>query len=875
MTISLGVEAAGGVRAGGVPSPRSGFLGMRVTFSRRIVASGVCAALVALVGVASRGREPTAEPFLRDGRAGPTGATLGARSALVPLPHLWPRTTGSLARMAAALPFTPPAPRPANGPALLQPERQTAPTVTLPAAPALPDQPSTADGASATPPRAPAPASGAAARPRRIDRAVRAVQFVKPAAEPAAGAPAPLPLPGTVAEPVEGTPRRGPVAAWINGARGGRDGVASAPVPAPLAVGSRLGERLRAAERNLSDRLAALRGSTAAEPPVSDGLAEPGGWPRPVALHAQLALVREEAAAPVAEWVDDTRSALDLVAATAGPADALAAEPLALLGEAPAAGLRVADTLSDPTRAAALRRAALAVSRRATVWRAAALVRQATGLAPGEAERCEAETERLLDALERFEATQSPVDGQTASLALATLAGLSHDEPRRLAAAARDHYVAANLRVAVHRSLVERLLPDAEVDRGVVDDTILGRQVRGRRTVERTTGLRFVPDPDELSFDIEVRGHVESQTVTESGPVALSSRGVSAFTVHKPVKLSSTGLLFGAAHGIASNRSQLAGIETSFDSVPLMRGLVRTMARNQHDDNLPEANREVVDKIVSQACREVDRKAEQQFVEASQRIRGKVWTPLVKLGLEPTPVGMETTADLATLRLRLAAAGQLAAHTPRPRGPDDALFALQLHESALNNAFDRFGLAGRRLALEDLFRLLAEKVGREPQLPDDLPEGVTVAFAASQPLRVGFRDGLVHLRMALDAIESGRRDWYDVVVQVAYRPRAGSMQVFLDREGPVQLSGPGHQGRIEIALRTIFGKVFPKERPIALVPPQVQDHPKLAGMPVAHLAVTDGWLAFALAAPPAAAPAPATAAAPQAADKPTRRLLVR
>jgi hypothetical protein len=113
-----------------------------------------------------------------------------------------------------------------------------------------------------------------------------------------------------------------------------------------------------------------------------------------------------------------------------------------------------------------------------------------------------------------------------------------------------------------------------------------------------------------------------------------------------------------------------------------------------------------------------------------------------------------------------------------------------------------------------------------------------------------------------------------VIVQVAYRPRAGTTQVYLDREGPVQLSGPGHQGRIEIALRTVFGKVFPKERPLTLFPAQMAEHPKLVGMPVSHLAATDGWLALALAAPPPAA-APATAAAPPQPEKPTRRGVVR
>jgi hypothetical protein len=103
--------------------------------------------------------------------------------------------------------------------------------------------------------------------------------------------------------------------------------------------------------------------------------------------------------------------------------------------------------------------------------------------------------------------------------------------------------------------------------------------------------------------------------------------------------------------------------------------------------------------------------------------------------------------------------------------------------------------------------------------------------------------------VALDAIESGRRNWYDLVAKVAYRPVAVGPQVMLEREGPVQIGGPGHEGRMEIALRVIFGKIFAKERLVALVPAKVAENPKLAAMRAVQAVATDGWLAIALAEP--------------------------
>jgi len=614
------------------------------------------------------------------------------------------------------------------------------------------------------------------------------------------------------------------------------------PATKPTVPVPRLGLRLRMGERLLGRDRPGDPVAPAAE--TRNGLADIRSWPIPHKLLQQLdALGSTPHTDATRTWAGASREQLDAVLATAGPRDAAAPTALVTLGEAVHAGMGIADVTTDHTQASATRRAALALARRIALWRAA------TGLCvdagPGDI-RMEAEIARLLDAVERFELSTMPEDAAVAARAAVVLEAAGHPSAVGLAKAVRDHYLAANVRIAIRQQFLERLLPGATVTTGPVDDVVLGRKVRGTRTVQRTTTVRFVPDADEICFDLEVHGDVESRTVTDSGPVSLESRGESAFTVRKPIKVSTAGLLFGTATGVASNRSQLANVQTSFDSVPIMRSLVRNIAKNQHEDTLPEANREVIDHIVSKACREVDAQAEPRFVEISDKIRERVWDPLVRLGLDPTPVAMETTAHTATLRLRLAADDQLAAHTPRPRAPTDAMFSLQVNESTLNNALERLGLAGRRFSLEELLGMLYERAGFEPHIPDDLPEGVFVSFARRQPLRVECRDGLVHMRVALDAIESGRRSWYDIIAQVAYKPTHAAPQVFLEREGPVQLSGPGHQGRIEFALRTIFGKIFPKERPIPVLPDRLVKNPRLEGLVVLQAVSTDGWLALAL-----------------------------
>lgn len=607
--------------------------------------------------------------------------------------------------------------------------------------------------------------------------------------------------------------------------------------------GSRILDRVR-------DRLGAPRdGDEEARRPPGEADSAAPGWPMPATLVDQLTTLTDGGTSPPAEWASAVLQAVDDTLATAGPDDPASETALLSLGEHVAEGMAVADGVAAPALASQVRRAALAVARRVAVWRAAASVcaeaRKRTGdesAATSAAEVC-----GLLQSIERFEAARGTDAAASVRDSLQVACSRSSPASRGLDRALQDHYLSPNVRIAIHEQFAERLLPESTITSGPLQDFVLGRKVRGTKTVEQSTAIRFLPHPTEIRLDLLVTGEIASRTVTEAGSVAIHSTAQSSFTVHKPITVSALGLAFGAARGSASNQSQLAGIETGFDAVPLMGPIVRGIARNQHDGSLEQARREVNAKIVSRACSEVDQQTEPRLSEAAAGIRDRFWSPMVRLGLDPTAVALETTAGVATARLRLAADSQLAAHTPRPRAPEDALFSMQVHESSVNNACGRFGLAGRKMSLEELTRSICTQLGLPPKIPDDLPPGVNVTFAAVDPLRVECRDGLVHVRVALDALESGRRsNWYDIVAHVAYRPTTSGMQVALEREGPVQLSGPGHKGRMEFGLRTIFGKMFPKERPVKLVPERLLANPRLQGVQAVQAVVADGWLAVAL-----------------------------
>jgi len=574
-------------------------------------------------------------------------------------------------------------------------------------------------------------------------------------------------------------------------------------------------------------------------------------WPPPKELFRKLDELaadgppRPSSYKDICEWVNQTTSHFSSIMTTRGPHELHATPSIIALDKCFDDGMALADTLPDIENAAQIRRAAFAIKRRSKTWHAAAILSEGLTEQTDVEKKVLNDISSLLASLEEFEVHPDAVHAVEVRHALAAVEKSGFLEFPALRQAVIHHYAAPNFRVALDEIFLTRLMPEAPSKTEPLRDVILGKPVRGRRVVEQITSVDLTPDADEICFDLTVDGHVSTYAITETGPIALTSRGSGQFTVKKPMKICHEGLIVGRSVASASNRARLINVSTSFDSVPLMGSLLRTLARNQHADSLPEANREVAQKIVWQSCRDTDKESEEKFAVLSNQIEDSFWQPLVRLGLSPTPF-METTEDKATLRLRLNADTQLAAHTPRPREPDGTLFGYQVHESAINNAFDRLGINGQKLSLEELFIHVQQQLGFEAKIPEDLPEGVSVAFEQVEPIRVDFDEGLVHVKISIDALESGRRDWYDVIGSVTYKPIASGNTIVLQREGPIRISGPGHRGRIEFALRTIFGKIFPKERPVPIVPKKITEHPRLQDLTTLQAMSWDGWIAIAL-----------------------------
>ncbi|HJS07297.1 MAG TPA: hypothetical protein VJ809_06535 [Pirellulales bacterium] len=454
----------------------------------------------------------------------------------------------------------------------------------------------------------------------------------------------------------------------------------------------------------------------------------------------------------------------------------------------------------------------------------------------------------LLYTVEDYEQARVTSLGRTLSEQSELLSASQDAAEKRLGSELARQYRNANLRVVVTRELLNRLLPQPAPALEPVNDSIVGVVARGQSTTSAKLLVRLFPANDQIRFGIEAAGVVDSQTASSAGPVTFFSQGESSYRVGKLVVIDRNGIRVGNAMADADDRTRLSGLQTDFDAVPIVRNLVRGYALSQHDEKQGQARQEVEAKVASRASQRLDAEVNARLIKAEEDIRRRILAPLQKLELIPQIVQLTTTEERVTARLRLAGADQAGAHTPRPLAMSDSLASLQIHETAINNALDRFQLAGRTFTLPELYEWIGGLLGRmRVELPEDLPEQVSITFAEKDPLRVRCTDGRVELTLAVAELDEGRRAWHDFQITVFYRPHREGLRLEFAREGAIELSGEAYKGRTEVVLRGIFAKVFSHRRKLTFDPASENPNPALATLAFSTALVDNGWISITVA----------------------------
>lgn len=458
-------------------------------------------------------------------------------------------------------------------------------------------------------------------------------------------------------------------------------------------------------------------------------------------------------------------------------------------------------------------------------------------------------TAELLAELESYEAEPTASRANTIATAIAQMALSQDGDQLAFAEKLANFYRAANVRVAVAESLINRLIPTPQVSNEPVNDHLMGARVTGRSNVSTRLRVNLVPDESSWRVGLEASGNVASNTQAFHGPFTFFNQGWANYRARTTVGLGKNGFNMNQPTVEASSQTDLLDLQSDFDGIPLFGLLARSVARQQHANKQVEAEWEVEGRMARRIEQKLDQELNTQMRKVETEWTSRISQPLHGLRLNPTPIAMETTQDRLIARYRVGGDTQLAAHTARPLAPSDSVLSVQIHVSAINNFIEQLQLNGKTYKLEDLYLHLNKALGStDNAIPDDMPAGVSVQFADEDALRMDIREGQAELTVRLAEIRQGKTKWKNVQVRGRFTPKTNGLNAVLERTSFVELKGDGLKriGGGQVILRMAFSSVLSRVSGVPLIHPKLTQHPQLQSYAIRQFDLDDGWIGLAI-----------------------------
>jgi hypothetical protein len=609
---------------------------------------------------------------------------------------------------------------------------------------------------------------------------------------------------------------------------------------------------------NPRERLAMLpRSKVLASRPVVDAIAAP--WSSPTVLLARLAVLAEHPHSR--DWAQVTIAELKSLTSDDHPNPTKAASQLATLESLSTEARTLAEATTDGRLKAELLRAHWGLERRLDCWslmhdiavasaaenRFAARETSGAGVDAFAGQgTVDADLHALSTELEAYEAVRAPRLARVIVKRQRLLAESAQPRQQELANEIEQNYRNANVRLAISGELLQRFVPKQQSETSRVHERIAGTPVRGQSVTNSDNHIRLEPDAHRWHVNLETDGTVDSDTVADGGQVKVYSLGNTTFSARKSVVVDREGVEMGPSSADAQNSSQLVGVRSNFDWMPMVNDMVRTRAIEEYHKKRLRAEAEVECRVEGRVEQQLDERADRAVQRVQQQMREQVSDPLAAAGVELTPIELSTTKQRVIARLRVAGADQLAGHTPRPRAPSDSLASVQVHESALTNAAASLSLDGKRLTAVELQELVRAKLARTNQPPATVVEGETVFdFAPEDAVQFRVANEKLELILSLREVEYDGDAVRNFRVHAFYVPAINGLEAEFVRDGALGIEGrvgSGDRARVH----NIFNKVLSEDRKLPIVRLNDPQDVRLAGLMITQLVLEDGWIGLAL-----------------------------
>jgi hypothetical protein len=419
-----------------------------------------------------------------------------------------------------------------------------------------------------------------------------------------------------------------------------------------------------------------------------------------------------------------------------------------------------------------------------------------------------------------------------------------HDDPaaRELAATLDTHFRNSNFRVSVSAEMLNLLLPDTGEMREAVNENVFGAEVRGQSRVANRLQIRLIPDTSRIQMRLEAMGKVFSQTEAQRSGFTIQNVGDARFQVFKRLAIGRDGITADQPEAWSRSTNKMVGMQSELDGVPVLGWVARRVAERKIAEQSPQVENYTRHRLESAIKRKFNTEIENQLSEMQSYLYSNMIEPLTALELEPTPLEMRSTDSRVIMRYRLAGFDQMGGNTARPRGLQNSLLSMQIHETALNNLLNRIELNGNEYTAQELTAHIANVFGW--QSTDSVQSrDATFEFAPFDPIRVTFAHGSAAVQLNLKRLRIGNgKTWKNLTATCNFIPQAEGGKILFVQDGSgVELTGHRLNLRDQVAVRAIFTALFKDQYELPILPKNISQ--KLGpSATITQLELNDGWI---------------------------------
>ena len=490
----------------------------------------------------------------------------------------------------------------------------------------------------------------------------------------------------------------------------------------------------------------------------------------------------------------------------------------------------------------------------------------------GDSVAVEAEQQRqiavLAAALLEYEQLQKAADAEHARSAWRLLRNRFPEAADILRPSVNQHYFNHNLHFTVSEDLLSRLVSDYRTESGCIADCILGAWVTGSQNTDVRVRADVKRSASIAQFDLLVNGNTRSNTKAQKDPATVWTSGNHYFWINKSVYFDGRTVTSSPAMISVDTNSRTTGLATKYDGIPIIRRIVRKIAVQKIAESKPQSEAITASKLRSQALPKFEDETNRKFSESNTTFQTTL-DSLERRGVAPDSISTRSSNTHIAMSSRTIGTGRVGGSVQPPAALLATGAAVQLHESALNNAIDALGFQGRTILEKDFAKelesALSELFQRDIKLTDGTSEPVLTegepantepansepepptefVFSKTDPIRVRFSDGQISVVLRTGVRQEGKEEIPEQIITIPITMTLEGGKVVLN-PAPIRVESREETDRLKQVtranqIRRIFARRIVRRELSPTIDLQAAGDRTLP-VTVTLIELADGWL---------------------------------